>query len=79
LIANNERLKAKKAPFVHAFGSIYIRSWQAHQGIINKISKIDTLPCLITCSLDKFINIWSQSGDLHGSINLVKVGQSRSS
>ena len=66
----------KKIPYsVHAFNTVMIKRWEAHQqSVINLISINEPL-CYITCSHDKHVKIWGKDGEMQGDINLVKPGK----
>ena len=71
---SNEKLR--KAPYtVHTFNSVLINRWEAHSQGITSFNKIEAPRMLITCSLDKYVKVWSMEGDLHGAFNLVKLGK----
>ena len=65
----------KKIPYsVHAFNTVMIKRWEAHQqDVINLISVKEPL-CFISCSNDKHLRIWGKNGEMQGDINLVKLG-----
>jgi hypothetical protein len=49
---------------------VLVKEWQGHQETINSLRSIQDPPALISCSSDKFVKIWSRTGDLWGSIDL---------
>ena len=44
--------------------------WQAHEDLVNSVKVISEPECLLTCSLDRYLKVWSLAGELWGAINL---------
>ncbi len=72
---SNEKLR--KTPYsIHSYNTVLINRWEAHTQAITNINKIDgDKKSLITCSMDKYVKVWSLAGDLYGGFNLVKLGK----
>ncbi|EGR34916.1 hypothetical protein IMG5_000130 [Ichthyophthirius multifiliis] len=70
LINSQENKNNKYQLTVHALNSVLLHRWVGHQGLINKICKIEEPKSIISCSFDKHVNIWSLEGELYSKINL---------
>ena len=57
-------------PIVDCEADILVRECKAHEDGINSIKPIIDPSGLLTCSLDKFLKIWSREGEIWGIINL---------
>ncbi|OMJ82114.1 hypothetical protein SteCoe_17280 [Stentor coeruleus] len=51
-------------------GEILVREWKAHDDNINCIKPLLEPQGILTCSIDKFLKIWSREGEIWGIINL---------
>ena len=58
---------------MHAYGSVLIKRWEAHNNAITKISKIVEPQSYVSCGVDKLVKIWGPTGELFCKINLVKL------
>lgn len=73
-LLSNEKLR--RPPYtIHSFNTVLLNRWEAHTQPITSITKIDDPRALISCSLDKYVKVWSLEGDLHGYFNLLRLGK----
>ncbi|EGR28930.1 hypothetical protein IMG5_166500 [Ichthyophthirius multifiliis] len=77
ILSSPERRNEKLPFYTHAFNSILIKRWTAHQNLINFILRIPQPLCYATCSQDKCVKFFNLQGDCWANISLVKFGKNQ--
>lgn len=55
---------------IDAENDILVREWKAHEDSINCLRAIHEPKSILSCSLDRYIKVWSREGEVWGIINL---------
>lgn len=55
---------------IDAETEVLVREWKAHEDSINCLKIINEPKSILSCSLDRFIKVWSREGENWGIINL---------
>ncbi|EGR31709.1 hypothetical protein IMG5_103530, partial [Ichthyophthirius multifiliis] len=70
MLIMSEKKQLQNQFIIHPINTILLKRWVGHQACINKLTKINEPKCIISCSHDKNVKIWSIQGEYYSKINI---------